>query len=70
MPRYTASEFERILTFVRERRADRAQQVTIGRPKTWDEYQRDIAYIKAMDDVESEMARITGTEENPTEKDV
>lgn len=69
MPLYTASEFQRVLDFVRKSRAARAELVVIGRPKTWDEYQRDIAYIRAMDDVESEMAKITGTEESPTEKD-
>lgn len=70
MPRYGASEFERLLKFVRELRADEAQAVAIGKPKTWDEFCRSVGRIKALDDVESEMSRITGTSDGATEQEM
>ncbi len=70
MPRYTASEFQRLRDYALKRRAETAERICIGSCKSWDDYIRDVAYIKAMDDLESEMARITGTQENQDEKDV
>lgn len=55
---------------MRETRATRAEEVAIGKCTSWEAYQRDVAYIKAMDDVEEEMKTITGNQEALEEKDV
>lgn len=67
---YSEPGFTRLLNFVRAQRAEKAGDVAIGKPKSWDAYQIEVGYIRAMDAVESEIARITGTEDNPTEKDI
>lgn len=61
MPRYTASEFERILVFVRKERAQEAEKLCIGTPKTWEAYREAVTRIQTFDAIESEMAKITGT---------
>lgn len=70
MPVFNATEFQRIVTFVRERRDACAKEAAIGRPKTWDAYQHLIGQIKALDDVERQMVEITGSPEATDEKDV
>ena len=70
MPVYTASAFQRILEFVQKERAARIEDVAIGKPKSWDDYVRDVSYIKAMMDVEEEMRAITGNQEALEEKDM
>lgn len=69
MPRYTANEFERVLAYVREQRAAWAQEICVGKAQSFEDYQRRVGYIKAMDDVEAYMAKVTGTEENHGETD-
>lgn len=70
MPRYGASEFERLLSFVRERRAEEAQDVAIGKPKCWDDYCRSMGRIRTLDEIETEMKRITGTPDGATEQEM
>lgn len=70
MPLHTATEFQRILAFVRKRRAESAEGVCIGKTKTWDDYRHETGYIKALDEVETEMRKITGSPEASDERDV
>lgn len=70
MPVFSATEFQRIVTYVRERRDDLAKDAAIGKPKSWDAYCTLVGQIKALDDVESQMIAITGSPEATDEKDV
>lgn len=70
MPVFNATEFQRIVTHVRTRRAEYANDAAIGKPKSWEAYCTLVGQIKALDDVDDQMVQITGSPEATDEKDV
>jgi len=42
-----------VLDFVREQRAERAQKMALGAPKSFEEYREYVGFIQAMDAVET-----------------
>lgn len=64
MPVYSPDALIRVLQLVRDKRADRAQTVALGRPTDWAEYRESVGYIEALGEVEQEILRVTGAEED------
>lgn len=70
MPRFGADEFTRLLDFVRATRVDRAQDLAIGKWQTESEARTLVGWIRALDAVESEMAKLTGSTQTYGEQEI
>ena len=70
MARFGADEFTRLLEFVRATRVDRAQDLAIGKWQNESDARTLVGWIRALDAVESEMAKITGSSQTFGEKEI
>lgn len=52
-----------ILAFARRLRAQRAEDMTLGKMKTLDAYREGVGFIAAMDAIETEIKKLSGFEQ-------
>ena len=50
---------------MRERRATAAQDLALGKPKTIEAYRELVGYIRALDEVETEIGNLIGQSKSP-----
>lgn len=55
-------EISRIRASILKERADRAGQVAVGQCKTFDAYNHEVGYVKALDFAIDQITRITGSD--------
>lgn len=54
------SEWSRLREWLLRERAERAQDLAVGKPRTLDAYREAVGYIAALDAIESFMSKLTG----------
>lgn len=60
MPRYTGDEFSRFVGWLRKRRIDVVQDMAQGAAQDYAGYKDLVGYVRALDDIETELNRLTG----------
>ena len=64
MSRFFATELERIRTKLLDERASRAGDVAIGKPKTFEEYNREVGFVRGIDFAIDVITQTTGSGED------